>query len=213
MASLGCFGLKVGCCAGQHHSSKYTQNFGLWDLFSSKCRWSMQNCSNKSKRYKSVIRALNNIKDNEAFDNVASLVPDFPRLFDRPDLLPKQFTSPVSGFDVNAETKLLFPDIVNIDNFYTAAIAIAFVVAFVSFEGIELLSSYQSEKVFERLAEKASRKKRSSSEPGTDQKDQKEEYIQFMKRERKRGLGWLAIVTAIAVWSTGILNNPNPLTP
>jgi hypothetical protein len=143
-------------------------------------------------------------------DNIASLVPDFPRLFDRPDLLPKQFTSPVSGFDVNAETKLLFPDIVNIDNFYTAAIAIAFVVAFISFEGIELISSYQSEKVFEKLAEKASRREKSIDESDKDNEDTKKEYI---KRERKRGLGWLAIVTAIAVWSTGILNNPNPLSP
>jgi len=195
--------------AAQHDRSSYAKKFGSGcALCLPKCHWSMRKCANKKKRYEFMIRALSNIKDN-----VASLVPDFPRLFGRPDLLPKQFTSPVSGFDVNAETKLLFPDIVNIDNLYTAAIAIAFVVAFVSFEGIELLSSYQSEKVFERLAEKASRKKRTLSDLSKDNEDDKEEYIELMKKERKRGLGWLAIVTAIAVWSTGILNNPSPLSP
>ena len=210
MGSFRCLNSQVPLSAGQHHRSKLVTKLGWWDPYGSRRCWIVPNHDSKMKNYSYVTRVSNNNQDNVVFDNVASLVPDFPRLFDRPDLLPKQFTSPLSGFDVNAETKLLFPDIVNIDNFYTAAIAIAFVVAFISFEGIELLSSYQSEKVFEKLAEKSSRRESSINNPEKDNEEEKEEYI---KRERKRGLGWLAIVTAIAVWSTGILNNPNPLSP
>lgn len=31
--------------------------------------------------------------------------------------------------------------------------------------------------------------------------------------ERKRGLAWLAIVTALAIWSTGVVNRPAPFMP
>eukprot|EP00891_Asterochloris_glomerata_P009143 jgi/Astpho2/9143/fgenesh1_pg.00135_%23_7_t len=36
---------------------------------------------------------------------------------------------------------------------------------------------------------------------------------QLLNYERLRGLKWLAVVTAIAVWSTGILAKDNPLQP
>ena len=36
---------------------------------------------------------------------------------------------------------------------------------------------------------------------------------QLLNYERLRGLQWLAVVTAIAVWSTGILAKDNPLQP
>lgn len=36
---------------------------------------------------------------------------------------------------------------------------------------------------------------------------------QIITHEKYRGLRWLAIVTALVVWSTGILNKDNPLQP
>eukprot|EP00889_Picochlorum_renovo_P000663 jgi/Picre1/27693/NNA_000657.t1 len=87
---------------------------------------------------------------------LASLVPDFPRLLDRPQQLPPQMKeAPLPGtFDVNAEARLMFPDLVTIDNLYTGAIILSFIVVFISFEGVELLREIQDEQTFEKLVEK-----------------------------------------------------------
>jgi len=70
-------------------------------------------------------------------------------------------------------------------------------VVFVTFEGVELLRELDSNnKYVDELTE--TRKPRSVSES------------ELIIRERRRGLGWLALVTGIAVWATGALNAPNP---
>jgi len=136
---------------------------------------------------------------------LASLVPDFPRLLDRPQQLPPQMKeAPLPGtFDVNAEARLMFPDLVTIDNLYTGAIILSFIVVFISFEGVELLREIQDEQTFEKLVEKkgfVSKKKK-----------KEEDTIEEMRQQRRRGLGWLAVVTGIAVWATGLVNSLNPL--
>lgn len=137
---------------------------------------------------------------------MGSLVPDFPRLLDRPDVLPKQLV-PLPGFNVNVETHILLPDMVNISNLYSVFIALSFVVALVNFEVIELLREYQDEKVFEKLAENLQRKP--LSEETSEESDDEE-----AAKERRRGLGWLAVITAIAVWCAGLVNSsPNALQP
>lgn len=137
--------------------------------------------------------------------SVASLIPDFPRLLDRPQQLPPQMKeAPLPGtFDVNAEARLMFPDLVTIDNLYTGAIILSFIVVFISFEGVELIREIQDEQTFEKLVEKkgfvSKRKKK------------EEDTIEEMRQQRRRGLGWLAVVTGIAVWATGLVNSLNPL--
>lgn len=97
----------------------------------------------------------------------------------------------------------MFPDLVTIDNLYTGAIILSFIVVFISFEGVELLREIQDEQTFEKLVEKkgfVSKKKK-----------KEEDTIEEMRQQRRRGLGWLAVVTGIAVWATGLVNSLNPL--
>lgn len=135
------------------------------------------------------------------YTEIASLVPEFPRLFPRPDSIPQQQPT-LDAFDVNQVTKILFPDIINISNVYSFFLFICFIVAFLNFEGIELLQSFNEEKSLERLM---------SSMDRTRESEASEEEAR--RKEKRRGLGWLAIITAITVWCAGVINNPNPLQP
>lgn len=161
--------------------------------------------SNSSSRRRSVVYVVRCSPIVDHGIPIASLVPDFPRLLDRPDQLPPQMKeAPLPGtFDVNAEAQLMLPDLLTMDNLYMGAIIISFIVVFVSFEGVELLREIQDEKTFEKLVEKK----------GFVSKRKKKEFdtVEDMKSQRRRGLGWLAVVTGIAVWATGLVNNLNPL--
>ena len=145
--------------------------------------------------------------DSEAMF-LGSLIPEsMPRLIDRPVELPPQLPQNLGGgFDVNSIDKIIFPDL-DIDRVYTGALLVSFVVFFVSFEGLELLREYNSEKEYEELAEQKDKGKKDV----VLQKN-KIEHMDVVA-QRRRGLGWLALVTFIAVWSTGVLNSPNPLQP
>ena len=137
---------------------------------------------------------------------LGSLIPDnMPRLIDRPVALPPQLPQNLGGFDINSIDKIIFPDL-DIDRVYTGALLISFVVFFVSFEGLELLREYYSEKEYEELAQQ-----KDEGKNDLVQKNKTEEMD--VVAQRRRGLGWLALVTFIAVWSTGVLNSPNPLQP
>ncbi|WPT13401.1 hypothetical protein PSENEW3_00001242 [Picochlorum sp. SENEW3] len=68
---------------------------------------------------------------------------------------------------------------------------------------VELLREIQDEQTFEKLVEKkgfVSKKKK-----------KEEDTIEEVRQQRRRGLGWLAVVTGIAVWATGLVNSLNPL--
>ena len=82
---------------------------------------------------------------------------------------------------------------------YNVILVLSLIVMFVAFEGVELIRELDSNnKYLDELDRTKSRPKRETSEDG------------LLLKERRRGLGWLALVTAIAVWATGVLNSPNP---
>ena len=136
---------------------------------------------------------------------VGSLVPkNMPFLIDRPESLPQQQPT-FDFFDINSMNELMFPDIVSsIDNVYNGALLLSFIVICVSFEVLELLREYNSDREYIELKETMK-----SVEKDNEIKKPQDDAI----RQRRRGLGWLALITFIAVWSTGVLNSPNPLQP
>ena len=80
---------------------------------------------------------------------------------------------------------------------YNIVIILSLVVMFLAFEGVELLRELDSNnKYVDELKD---------SKPGGPASES-----ELIIRERRRGLGWLALVTGIAVWATGVLNAPNP---
>ena len=82
---------------------------------------------------------------------------------------------------------------------YNVILVLSLIVTFVAFEGVELLRELDSNnKYLDELDRTKSRPKQETSEDG------------LLLKERRRSLGWLALVTAIAVWATGVLNTPNP---
>ena len=135
---------------------------------------------------------------------VASLVPrNMPFLVDRPESLPQQQPT-FDFFDINTMNELMFPDIVSgIDTVYNGALLLSFIVICVSFEVLELLREYNSDREYIELNE--TMKGREVKKRDTKKNDG--------LRQRRRGLGWLALVTFVAVWSTGVLNSPSPLQP
>lgn len=137
---------------------------------------------------------------------VASLVPrNMPFLVDRPESLPQQQPT-FDFFDINTMNELMFPDIVSgIDNVYNGALLLSFIVICVSFEVLELLREYNSDREYIELNETMKGREMKKRDTGTKKDDG--------LRQRRRGLGWLALVTFVAVWSTGVLNSPNPLQP
>ena len=136
---------------------------------------------------------------------VASLVPrNMPFLIDRPESLPQQQPT-LDFFDINTMNELIFPDIVSgIDNVYNGALLLSFIVICVSFEVLELIREYNADRQYIELKEN---KKSRDIEESTDTPEDD------ALRQRRRGLGWLALITFMAVWATGVLNSPNPLQP
>lgn len=146
---------------------------------------------------------------------VASLVPkNMPLLVERPESLPQQ--QPLFDFfDINSINQLMFPDIVaGIDNVYNGALLLSFIVVCFSFEGLELLREFNSDREYSKLQEllSRSRMKKKGDDAPDDTLSKTNDDVDAL-RQRRRGLGWLALITFIAVWSTGVLNSPNPLQP
>ena len=137
-----------------------------------------------------------------------SLVPnDVPQLVQRPPdaiLLERQFRPPagLDSFNVNDEVRVLFDSFRELPRdlqiSYNIVIILALVVVFVAFEGVELLRELDSNTKYVDELKEARKPEGSVRES------------QSIIRERRRGLGWLALVTGIAVWATGALNAPNP---
>ena len=80
---------------------------------------------------------------------------------------------------------------------YDLILCVSLVVMFVAFEGVELIRELDSNRSYVDELESKSPKKAANDD-------------ESILKERRRGLGWLALVTAIAVWATGVLNTPNP---
>ena len=129
----------------------------------------------------------------------------WPRALDYTDrelnrLLPSaQGTTP----ELLAGTSLLFAVI-------TLAVALEFLQrSFQSVSGGPDIRNYPSGRSREQGHSQSAR------QLSTQQQRQQERLLskQVITYEKFRGLRWLAIVTALVVWSTGILNKDNPLQP
>ncbi len=129
--------------------------------------------------------------------------PDQPTIF---DLTSKELTrilSPTSGTtpELLTGTSLLF-----------AVILIAIALEFLqrSFRSV-----HQSSLSGDYSENGRKEDRQSSQQVRTTAAAQQEKLLrrQIITYEKFRGLRWLAIVTALVVWSTGILNKDNPLQP
>ena len=138
-----------------------------------------------------------------------SLVPtDVPQFIQRPPdsvLLERQFHLPkFDSFTVNDEVRLLLngfrelPEDLQLS--YNVILILSLVVMFIAFEGVELIREWNSNSEYVDRLESSVKKKRT---PTT--KDAADATGSEL-RDRRRGLGWLALITAIAVWMTGYLN-------
>ena len=149
---------------------------------------------------------------------LADYVPQFPRIFDAPV---KDFIAPdvplLPGFNADNMNQLFLPDIINTTNLYYLLLFISCAVAVVYLEIGALVNDFIQEKDFEELEDQflqqqEQRAKNKNEEMiATKVKPLSPEEIAY--KERKRGLGWLAIITAAAIWCTGILNKINPFQP
>lgn len=63
------------------------------------------------------------------------------------------------------------------------------------------------------LHELEERRKQQQGEGGSQPPNKPLTHYQQLIYERKRGLAWLAIVTAVSIWCTGVVNTPSPFQP
>ncbi|KAH7623446.1 hypothetical protein NADE_002635 [Nannochloris sp. 'desiccata'] len=151
---------------------------------------------------------------------LADYVPKFPRLFDTPV---KDFIAPdaplLPGFNADDMTRIFLPDLINPSNIYTLLLFISCAAAFVYLELGALFNDFVQEKDFEKLEEQfleGQRKDRPENKNieirGNDDAGGLS-HEEMAYKERKRGLGWLAFITAAAIWCTGILNKLNAFQP
>lgn len=161
---------------------------------------------------------------------LAEYVPEFPRLGDPI----RDFIAPdvpqLTGFNADDFTRLFLPDLIQPANIYTFLLFLSCAVAFVYLELGVLLDGFLQEQDFEKLEEdyledaktgkKQEDRQQQHAEEGTIERDieakvraKKAFKRAKMQAERKRGLGWLALVTALAVWTTGLMNKINPFQP
>ena len=136
---------------------------------------------------------------------LASIVPDFPRI-GAPirDFVARDVPRP-PGFDVDGVTRLFTPDLINPSSVYKILLFVSCAAAFVYLEGVALIQDLLQEMDYERLEDEF-------LEGGKDERN-KRGALNDTLRERRRGLGWLALVTALAVWCTGVVNEINPFQP
>jgi len=158
---------------------------------------------------------------------LADYVPKFPRLYDAPV---KDFIAPdvppLPGFNADNMTRIFLPDLIDPSNIYTLLLFISCAAAVVYLELGALFNDFVQERDFEKLEERfLERQQEERHKDGREnKKNEKLEYRssddaeglsaeEILYRERKRGLGWLAFITAAAIWCTGILNKFNALQP
>lgn len=142
----------------------------------------------------------------------ADYVPKFPRIFDAPA---KDFIAPdvplLPGFNADNMTRLFLPDLINTETIYTLLLLISCAAAVVYLELGALFNDFTQEKDFEKLEEQYLRQQKNLKNGGDE--DLGDSGVSSAELERKRGIGWLAFATAVAIWCTGILNKINPFQP
>ena len=146
---------------------------------------------------------------------VASIVPDFPRLFPYgpPNSLPR-----LPGFNANDAVRLFLPDLANPSNIYPTLLLLSSAAAFLYWEGGGLWRELEQEQELERLEEDFEQSSgRAGGNGPVDEAALKARAVAAARaraaRERRRALGWLALVTALAVWCTGLVNVGKPFQP
>lgn len=139
---------------------------------------------------------------------LGAIVPDFPRMV-QPirDFIAHDVPS-LTGFNANDVVKIFTPDLINPSSLYTCLLLVSCAAAFVYLEGVDLLQDLLQELDFERLEQKYLEENRDDN--GAPINSSREE---LREKERRRGLGWLALVTALSVWCTGVVNRINPFQP
>ena len=137
---------------------------------------------------------------------LGAVVPDFPRL-SQPfrDFIARDVPN-LTGFNANDVVKNFTPDLIDPNSLYTCLLLVSCAAAFVYLEGAALLQDLLQEMDFERLEEKYLEENRDKYPVNMSRRD-------LTEKERRRGLGWLALVTALSVWCTGVVNKINPFQP
>jgi hypothetical protein len=144
---------------------------------------------------------------------LADYVPKFPRIVDTPV---KDFIAPdvplLPGFNADDMNQLFLPDLISTDTIYFLLLCISLAVAVVYLELGALLSDFLQEQELEKLEERYLQDE-DDRRRGIQNLSSSSKPEEIAMRERKRGLGWLAFITASAIWCTGILNKVNPFQP
>jgi hypothetical protein len=157
----------------------------------------------------------------------AALVPRFPRLVEQV----KDFIAPsvpqLEGFNADDLNRILIPDVVSPGNLYTLLLLLALVVAALNWEWTledserdwmikdstktktTATRSISEDEVAKALADQGEGHGLVKATPAASD----ESRLGKLRRERRRGLAWLALVTAVAIWCTGVLNKGTPFQP
>jgi len=153
--------------------------------------------------------------------SLASLVPDFVRLFDTTGSRASDSMPRLPGFNVNDTVSIFLSDLIHPSNAYAILLLFSCTVAFCYWEGGVLLQELLQEKELENLEDEylssgGIEKGADSSEDAAEMEKMGTHRLTeqaLRSSERKRALGWLALVVALSVWCTGAVNKLNPFQP
>lgn len=101
--------------------------------------------------------------------------------------------NPFKIFDGNDLVSLVTPDLAKAPDSAKVLLFLSFALAFFLLEGNQLILDFLQEKNLEDIEDASL-----SNVPKTPEEN--------TARERKRGLGWLALATAVTLWCTGSVN-------
>lgn len=150
--------------------------------------------------------------------------PSFPRILEELPLrrLPHHFGFPRVLEYTDRELNRLLPSTAGTTPELLAGTSVLFAVITLAVTLEFLQRSFQSvsgspnvHDFSDNQSDKQARLSQTSDNVPAQQQRQQERLLsrQVITYEKFRGLRWLAIVTALVVWSTGILNKDNPLQP
>ena len=169
---------------------------------------------------------------------LAQIVPTFPRIGGQPvrDWI-GQAVDNLPGINGDDLARLLFPDLVGLVDGPTWLIGGLLTLAFVYWEGGVLLRAVRERQRQQREQRRRERqqRRREGQQPSGDSSTGSDEDeaaaaavaaveealtpppplspIDRARHERRRGLGWLALVTAGMIWMCGVVNGPTPFQP
>ena len=155
---------------------------------------------------------------------VTRALPSFPRILEELPLrrLPHQFGFPRALEYTDKELNRLLPSTAGTTPELLAGTSLLFAVITLAVALEFLQRSFQSVSgspsigdFSDRQSNRQARSTQLNKALPAQQQRQQERLLsrQIITYEKFRGLRWLAIVTALVVWSTGILNKDNPLQP